>query len=104
MRLLVADGGQRRDHHVEAVEPGPTFDEVKAGRAGDDDEREREANEAEIVEGLHERVAGRWSLVVGETLWTQSLRIIVRRRYGNDRLRANDHQLLADDRRLRTDD
>src|ERR1700751_2217559 len=53
MRLLIADGGQRRDHHVKAIEPGPTFDEVKAGRTGDDDERESEANEAEIVEGLH---------------------------------------------------
>jgi hypothetical protein len=38
MDFLVADSGQGRDHHIEAVEPGPAFDVVIARRTGDNDE------------------------------------------------------------------
>ena len=58
MHLLIANGGQRRDHHVEAVEPRPAFDEVISRGADRHDKQQQSANDPQIAQGFHSRY--RW--------------------------------------------
>lgn len=64
MRLLIADGRQRSDHHVETVEPGPALDEVKPRGPRENDARERKPDQAKIVESFQGQLLGigRWPL------------------------------------------
>src|SRR5215467_14277006 len=63
MRLLVADGGQGCDHHVEPIEPRPALDEMKARRASDNHECQSSHDETQIVKRAHK--SSRQSSVVG---------------------------------------
>src|SRR5579863_2635436 len=53
MHFLVSDGSQRRDDHVEAVEPGPALNVMIAGSTNRHDEQKKRANGSEIAEGFH---------------------------------------------------
>ncbi len=65
MDLLISDGGEGGNHHVEAIEPGPSLDEVKAGGAHQRERQQRRPDEPEVAEGFHDASAvGRQSSVV----------------------------------------
>ena len=53
MDFLISDGGQRRDDHVETIEPWPSLDVVKAQRADANHEGQRGGEEPEIAESPH---------------------------------------------------
>src|SRR5664280_1007935 len=53
MDLAVADGGDGGQHHVEAVEPGPAFEEMEAGNAEEDQRQQRQEQDLQIEQGLH---------------------------------------------------
>ena len=53
MDLAVSDGGDGGQHHVEAVEPRPAFDEVESGDADEDQCQQREEEDLQIEQGLH---------------------------------------------------
>src|SRR5678815_1806515 len=53
MGLLVSDGGEGRDHHVEAIEPRPAFDEVKTGSARERKPEQGHADEPQVAKRFH---------------------------------------------------
>jgi hypothetical protein len=53
MDFLVSDGGERGDHHVEAVKPRPVFDVVIAGGTDHHDQQEKRADSAQVAKGGH---------------------------------------------------
>jgi hypothetical protein len=53
MDLAVSDGGDGGQHHVEAVEPAPAFDEMEAGDADEDQGQQRQEQDLQIEQGLH---------------------------------------------------
>src|SRR6478672_6770564 len=67
MSLLISDGGESRNHHVETIEPGPSLDEVEAGRAHQREPKQRHYDKPQVTQGFH---FDRWSLVVRQAwLW-----------------------------------
>ena len=55
---LISDGGQGGDDHVEAIEPRPALDIVKAQRADANHEGQRGREEFKIAESPHGSVPG----------------------------------------------
>src|ERR1039458_2759404 len=53
MDLAVSDGGDGSQHHIEAVEPWPAFDEMEPGHADEDQCQQREEQDLQIEQGLH---------------------------------------------------
>src|SRR5215469_580789 len=53
MYFLVSDCGQGRDHHVEAVEPSPSFNEMESQSARRHHHQQQQANRSQIAEGFH---------------------------------------------------
>jgi hypothetical protein len=53
MDFLIADRGEGGDDHVEAIEPGPSFDEVESGGAESDNEQESSDEKFDVAEGCH---------------------------------------------------
>ena len=53
MDLAISDGGDGGQHHVEAVEPRPAFDEMEARDADEDQCQQREEEDLQIEQGLH---------------------------------------------------
>ncbi len=54
MDLLVSDGGERGDHHVEPIEPGPAFNKVKARHPDQGQKPQRDSNQPQIAESFHD--------------------------------------------------
>src|SRR5437899_3208008 len=61
MDLLIADGRERGDDHVKAVEPRPPFDVMKPRHADESHYDECDCNQLEVSEDAHEL-----SLAVGQ--------------------------------------
>ena len=75
MDFLVANGGEGSDHHVEAIEPGPAFDEVKAGGADERKPEQRHADKPKVAERFHG-----WSLALAVGRWPSTVAVITDQR------------------------
>src|SRR5512140_3349311 len=64
MGFLISDGGEGGDHHVKAIEPGPSLNEVKARGARQREPEQGDADQPQVAERFH-LVVGPWPLVIG---------------------------------------
>src|SRR5581483_984820 len=69
MHFLVSNSRERGHDHVEPVKPRPALDEVKSGRADENDSQERQPDRTKIAKSFHKY--GRWSPVVGKISFGQ---------------------------------
>jgi hypothetical protein len=53
MHLSIADGGDSGQHHVEAVEPRPAFEEMESGHADEDQRHQRQEDDLQVEKGPH---------------------------------------------------
>src|SRR6516225_4231210 len=53
MHFLISDGGQCRDHHVEAIEPRPALDEVISRRADGNNQHQESTDISQVAKGWH---------------------------------------------------
>ncbi len=67
MYFLISNGGQGRDHHVEAVEPRPALDVVVASGANQHHHHEEYADFPEMTKCWHRKsgISGQWSAKIG---------------------------------------
>ena len=52
MNLLIANGGERGDHHIEAIKPAPVLNVVKAHRARGGEQQQGDNDDLEQAKAL----------------------------------------------------